>query len=59
MLLTVLGPERKDRAMEDSDGLEEAAQVHDPERGDHKLGRVESSAGSDEKGRQQTLEQAP
>ena len=42
--------------MEDSDGLEEVTGVHDPEKG---LDQVESTTGSDEKGKQQALEQAP
>lgn len=47
--------------MEDSDGLEEVTGVRDPELGvsDHKLNRVDSSTGSDEKGRQQAIENAP
>ncbi|KIM32985.1 hypothetical protein M408DRAFT_326659 [Serendipita vermifera MAFF 305830] len=61
LLLTILGPERKDRAMEDSDGIEEITHVHDPEKGegDRKFERVDSSAGSDEKGNQQAVEKVP
>jgi hypothetical protein len=46
--------------MEDTDGLEEVTGVQDPEKGDHdhNLDRVDSTTGSDEKGKQQALEQA-
>jgi hypothetical protein len=59
LLLTVLGPERRDRAMEDTDGLEEVTGAQDPEKGVHDLDRVDSTTGSDEKGKQHALEQAP
>jgi len=44
--------------MEDSDGIEEITHAHDPEKGvdNRNLERVESSTGSDEKGRQQAVE---
>ena len=44
--------------MEDSDGIEDITHVHDPEKGTGNLDRVESSTGSDEKGKHQAVEQA-
>ena len=44
--------------MEESDGLEEVTQLHDPEKGseDQQLDRVASSTGSDEKRKQGLME---
>jgi len=60
LLLTIIGPERRDRRMDENDGIEEAgnAKLHDPERGDEKVDRTESNTGSEEKPKETTMERA-
>lgn len=60
MVLTLIGPERRDRRMDENDGTAEAAKLklHDPERGDEKIERAESNAESEEKPKETAMEDA-
>ncbi|PVG04880.1 MFS general substrate transporter [Serendipita vermifera] len=61
LILIILGPERKDRKMEEDDGLEEATharEIRDPELGneDKKVDPDRSSSATEEKHREQVVE---
>jgi hypothetical protein len=60
LILTVLGPERRDRRMDENDGIVEAANLkpHDAEMGNEKVDRVDSNADSDEKPKEEKTEHA-
>jgi len=61
LILTVLGPERRDRRMDENDGIVEAAhlKVQDLENGDEKVDRTDSNVESEEKPKDTKVEHAP
>jgi hypothetical protein len=60
LVLTVIGPEHRDRRMDENDGIVEAAnlKLDDPEMGNEKVARTDSNAESEEKPKEAKMEHA-